>query len=98
MESLLNVSTDSIGLLVWLLWALIGAFCALCAYRFTGGKRSLLFDMIIAVVSATLGGYLSTQCLGETPMQLFLISVMAAVFSAGIMMWIVGTLITRFSK
>lgn len=94
----MSVSSESSGLLVWLVWILIGVFCALCASRFTGGRRTLWFDMIIAVVASTLGGFLSTQCLGETPMQLFLISILAAIFSAGIMMWIVGALISHFRK
>lgn len=95
---MLTVSSETIGFFVWLLWALIGVFCALLASRFTGGRRSLWFDIIIATVSAVLGGYLSTQFLGDTPIQLFLISIMSAVFSAGIMMWIVGALINHFRK
>lgn len=98
MGTLMSVSSESSGLLVWLVWILIGVFCALCASRFTGGRRTLWFDMIIAVVASTLGGFLSTQCLGETPMQLFLISILTAIFSAGIMMWIVGALISHFRK
>lgn len=98
MESLMYVGNESVGLLVWLVWILIGVFCALCASRFTGGRRSFWFDMVIAVVASVLGGFLSIQFLGETPMQLFLISIMAAVFSAGIMMWVVGMLISHFRK
>ncbi len=97
MDSMLSVSSEYIGFFVWLLWALIGVFCALVASRITG-RRSLLFDIIIATVAAVLGGYLSTQFLGNTPMQLFLISILAAAFSAGIMMWITGTLMIHFSK
>lgn len=95
---MLTVSSETIGFFVWLLWALIGVFCALVASRFTVGRRSLWFDIIIATVSAVIGGYLSTRFLGDTPMQLFLISIMSAVFSAGIMMWIVGGLINHFRK
>lgn len=95
---MLTVSSETIGFFVWLLWALIGVFCALLTSRFTGGRRSLWFDIIIATVSAVIGGYLSTRFLGDTPMQLFLISIMSAVFSAGIMMWIVGGLINHFRK
>lgn len=95
---MLTVSSETIGFFVWLLWALIGVLCALITSRFTGGRRSVWFDIIIAVVSAVLGGYLSTQFLGDTPTQLFLISILAAIFSAGIMMWIVGALINHFRK
>ncbi len=98
METLLHVSSQTVGLLVWFLWALIGVLCALLAARFTGGRRSLWFDIIIAVVAAVLGGYYSTRFLGDTPMQLFLISIMASAFSAGVMMWVVGVLTARYRK
>ncbi len=61
-------------------------------------RRSLWFDIIIGAVSAVIGGYLSTQYLGNTAMQHFLVSILAAVFSAALMMWVVGGLIAYFRK
>lgn len=86
------------GWLIWLVWVLIGALCAIIASRFPGGRRSLWFDIIIGAVSAVIGGYLSTQYLGNTAMQHFLVSILAAVFSAALMMWVVGGLIAYFRK
>ena len=98
METLMNVSPGEAGVLVWIVWALIGLFEALIAQRVIGGRRILMFDVIIGVVFAVLGGYCSTCSLGETPMQLFLISLLAAVFAGGIMLWIAGTLVQHFTK
>ena len=98
MTGMLTVSNEAIGLLIWLMWALIGVLCALVASRFTGGRRSVWFDIIIAAVASVLGGYLSVQFLGDTPMQLFLLSILAAVFSAAVVMWIVCSLYNYFSR
>lgn len=98
MNGLFTVSSEAIGVLVWLLWALIGVLCALFTSRFTGGRRSVWFDIIIAAVASGIGGYLSVQFLGDTPMQLFLISILAAVFSGAVAMLIVCALYNYFSR
>lgn len=98
MEALMNVAPGQAGILVWIVWFLIGLFEALIAQRVLGGRRIMLFDIIIGVVFAVLGGYFSICSLGETPMQLFLISILASIFSAGIMLWIVGALVAHFTK
>ena len=68
MHEYLVVGAEHSGLLVWLLWALIGVFAAMVASRMTQGRRILWFDIIIGLVASTLGGYLSTQFLGDTPL------------------------------
>ena len=98
METLMNIDHDFIGLLIWVVWALIGAFEALVMQRYMGGRRILWFDIIIGVVSAVIGGFLSTRFLGDTPLMLFLISILSAIFFSFIMLWIVGALVTFFRK
>lgn len=98
MNSLMNVSSGSTGLLVWLVWALIGVFGAFVAQRYTGGRRTLAFDIIIGGVAAVLGGWLSTQFLGDSAVQLFLLSVLSAVFFAAAALVLVGWLISHFSR
>ncbi len=97
MDTLMNLTPSHIGWLVWLVWVLIGVLGALWAQRLTG-KRTFLFDLIIAVVAAVLGGYLSTCFLGDTPVQLFLISILGAVFFAAAALWITGALMNHFRK
>ena len=86
------------GLLVWVLWGTIGVFEALVAQKCLGGRRMILLDIVVAVCAALLGGYGSVCCLGVPPLQMFLISVLAAVFFAGVALWIAGAILLHFSR
>ena len=46
-------------------------------------------------MSAILAGILSTNFIGDTPVQLFLISVMAAIFASALVLWIFGILLYK---
>ena len=94
METLFGISQNGIGMLVWLLWALIGAFEALLAARMPQ-KRNLVADLVTGVIAGVLGGYFSIHFAGDSPVQRFLISVMGAVFLAAAAMWIMGRLLRR---
>ena len=94
METLFEISQNGIGVLVWLLWALIGAFEALLAARMSQ-KRNLVADLVTGVIAGVFGGYFSIHFAGDSPVQRFLISVMGAVFLAAAAMWIMGRLLRR---
>ena len=94
METLFGISQNGIGMLVWLLWALIGAFEALLAARMSQ-KRNLVAGLVTGVIAGVLGGYFSIHFAGDSPVQRFLISVMGAVFLAAAAMWIMGRLLRR---
>ncbi len=94
METLFGISQNGIGVLVWLLWALIGAFEALLAARMSQ-KRNLVADLVTGVIAGVLGGYFSIHFAGDSPVQRFLISVVGAVFLAAAAMWIMGRLLRR---
>ena len=98
MSDLYVVSADKAGILIWVLWALIGAFEALFLSRTIGSRRMLLFDLIVGVVCAVLGGYSSTQFLGDTPTQMFLLSILLAVLGGAVGLWITGALFYHFSE
>ncbi|MBD5175441.1 MAG: hypothetical protein HDT06_06445 [Bacteroidales bacterium] len=98
MDALMNVGPGSAGVLVWVLWALIGVFEALVAQRTLGGRRVGSLDITVGIVAAVLGGYLSLCWLDQEPMQLFLISILAAIFAGGIALWLTGVLLVHFSK
>ena len=94
METLFGISQNGIGVLVWLLWALIGAFEALLAARMSQ-KRNLVADLVTGVIAGVFGGYFSIHFAGDSPVQRCLISVMGAVFLAAAAMWIMGRLLRR---
>lgn len=98
MDSLYGIAPGSAGLLIWLIWAAIGVAAALVAQRFMPLRQMLVFNIIIALVAACIGGYVSIQFVGATTMMLLFISILGAIFAAGIALWIVGSLTLHFSK
>ena len=98
MDEIANISPVHLGWIIWVVWALIGIFEALMANRLAGMRRALAFDIIIGIAAAVLGGFLSTRFLGDTPMQLFLVSVLGAVFFGAAVLWFAGWLMNHFRK
>ena len=92
METLASISPGHAGLLIWLVWGLIGLFEGLVASRVLGGRRILFMDIVVGRVAAVLGGILSTNFTGDTPVQLFLLSILAAIFFSALILWLVGAL------
>lgn len=97
MNELIAITPEKIGIFIWLTWAAVGVVGAFAAHYCTG-RRTFLFDLIIGVVSALLGGYFTTCFIGGGPVQLFLLSVLGAVFFAAVVLWITGALIAHFRK
>lgn len=97
MDTMIVITPEKVGLLIWLIWALIGVVAALVAQRLMPLRQMLAFNIIVGVVSACLGGFLSVQFVGGTTMMLFFISILGAVFGAGIILWIVAALTMHFS-
>lgn len=92
MDSLMNVSSSHIGLLIWILWALLGIFESLLTARLFEG-RNLAADIVAGLVGGVAGGYFSIDFIGDGPMQRFLISILGAVFLAAVLIWIVGLIL-----
>lgn len=97
MDSAIIISPEKIGWLIWIIWALIGVVAALFAQRMMPNSGMRTFNIIIAVVAAVIGGFLSIQYVGGTPLILLGVSILAAVFTAGIMLWIVAALTAHFT-
>lgn len=97
MSELIAITPERIGWLIWVVWGAIGVLAGIVSSRFVG-PRTVFFCIIIGVVAAVFGGYLSTCFLGGEAVQLFLLSVLGAVFGAGIVLWIVAALTSHFRK
>ncbi len=97
MDSMINISAGSAGWLIWLVWALIGVLGGLWYSRYTG-RGTALFNITIGVVAALIGGYLSINFLGDTPTQLFLLSLLGAAFFTAAALFIVAMLLKFFSN
>lgn len=94
MDALMNVGPGNIGLLIWVLWALIGLFEALLAMRMNYRRRAVV-DIIAGVAGGVAGGFFSIDFVGDGPVQRFLVSVLGAVFLAAALLWIAGALAQR---
>ena len=97
MSELIAITPERIGWLIWVVWGAIGVLAGIVSSRFVG-PRTVFFCIIIGVVAAVFGGYLSTCFLGGGAVPLFLLSVLGAVFGAGIVLWIVAALTSHFRK
>ena len=97
MSELIAITPERIGWLIWVVWGAIGVLAGIVSSRFVG-PRTVFFCIIRGVVAAVFGGYLSTCFLGGGAVQLFLLSVLGAVFGAGIVLWIVAALTSHFRK
>lgn len=94
MDTLMNVSSPQIGLIIWILWALIGVFEGLLVARVFAGRR-MAADIVAGIVGGVAGGYFSIDFVGDGPVQRFLVSVMGAVFAAAALIWICGAILRR---
>ncbi len=97
MNELIAITPERIGILIWVAWAAIGVAGAFISHYITG-RNTFLFDLIIGVVAALLGGFLTTCFIGGGPVQLFLLSLLGSVFFAAVALWITGALIAHFRK
>ena len=95
MDAIATISPGHADILIWTVWGLIGLFEGLVASRVLGRRRVVFIDVVIGIVSAILAGILSTNFIGDTPVQLFLISVMAAIFASALVLWIFGILLYK---
>ncbi|GFI13023.1 hypothetical protein IMSAGC008_00550 [Muribaculaceae bacterium] len=95
MDAIATISPGHAGILIWAVWGLIGLFEGLVASRVLGRRRVVFIDVVIGIVSAILAGILSTNFIGDTPVQLFLVSVMAAIFASALVLWIFGILLYK---
>lgn len=98
MDALMNIGPGSAGVLVWVLWALLGVFEALVAQRTLGGRRMLALDITVGVVASVIGGFLSLCWLDQAPIQMFLISILGAIFFGAAALWIAGAIYFHFTK
>ena len=78
-----------------LTWILVG--CAggvLCAVIF-GGRRLLVYDIVIGVLGAVAGGWGSAIAMGDSTQYLYIVSSLTALFVAAVALWLFNVLLAR---
>lgn len=93
----MDITGEGVGLAIWAVWILIGVFAGMVTARVTGpGTRA--FDVIIGIAGAVIGGYVTTCYIGSTPLQLFLVSLLGAIFFSAAALWIAASLMAHYRK
>ena len=77
-----------IGLWGWICWASVGLVAGLFTGRAMGGNRIMVIDILISLAGALFGGFGSALAIGFDTPQLFIISVLIALFVAGLSLWV----------
>ena len=79
-------------------WLVVGVLGGLVCAWIYGGKRLLVFDLIIGVLGAIAGGWGSVVAMGDTSQYLYIISILTALFVAALALWFFNILLTRTRK
>lgn len=92
---LLSMANSSVDNWTWAIWAMIGLVGAIFSDHIFRGRRIMVLDIILGVGGAMLGGYASVKAIGDDSPQLFILSVLVAVFVAWLLLWIAGMIVSR---
>ena len=77
------------------LWIVIGLVVAFVADSFAGGRRTLIYNLVIGLIGSIFGGYFSAEMVGEgTPGQ-FIISVLCSAFLSTAAVYIFNQMILK---
>lgn len=76
-------------------WIIVGIVGGLLAAMISGGKRLVVYDIIIGIVGAIAGGWGSAIVVGDSSQYQYVISVLTAVFVAALAMWLFNVLLLR---
>lgn len=78
----------------WLAWLAIGVVGGIICSMIYGGRRLLLYDLILGLAGAVVGGWGSALALGDNSRQTFIMSVLTSLFLAAAVLWVFNTLAT----
>lgn len=90
-----GISTLGLEWLSVVSWLAIGAVSAVITAMFAGGRRMLLYDITVGVVSAMAGGWGSVVMMGDNTRQMYIISCLTAVLFAGAALWVFNMMLMR---
>lgn len=76
-------------------WIIVGIVGGLLAAMISGGKRLVVYDIVIGIVGAIAGGWGSAIVVGDSSQYQYVISVLTAVFVAALAMWLFNVLLLR---
>lgn len=84
------MSLETLTLISWIATGIIGGL--LCA-MIRGGRRLVIYDVIIGIAGAIAGGWGSALVLGDDTAYLYIISVLTGLFVAALALWLFNILL-----
>ena len=98
MIELTSITVAGMEISSTIIWIAIGLVGGAMAAMIHGGRRLLLFDMLVGVVAALAGGWSSTLIMGDDTPQLFIMATLTAVFVAALCLLVYNWLVARASR
>lgn len=92
------MNMGDINVWAWVAWIVVGMAVGLMAGRALGGRRVVVIDMLVGIAGACLGGWASDLALGDDTPQLFIISVLVALFVSGGLLWLFDAVWQMFNR
>lgn len=83
---------ETLTILTWLATGLIGG--VICSLLY-GGRRMIVYDLIIGVLGAIAGGWASVIAMGDSTDYLYVISALCGLFTAALALWLFNVLVLR---
>lgn len=89
--------TDYVVLAV-ALWVAVGLVVACVADSLMGGRRTIVYDVILGLVASLFGGYFSSAMMGDATKGQLIVSVLCAAFLSGAAVYIFNRIILRENR
>ena len=80
------------------LWIVIGLIVAFVADSLAGGKRTLIYNVILGLAGSIFGGYFSSVMVGDATKGQFIISVLCSAFLSIATVYIFNWMIRKKGK
>lgn len=86
------------SLWAWSSWIIIGVVAGLMCGYVLPGRRIVVFDIIIGLLGAIIGGWSSALAIGDHTPQNFAIAALVALFVSGAALWIYNRVLLNIDK
>ena len=77
-------------ILTWILWIAAGIVCGLVAAGLGGGRRMLVYDLVVGIVLSILGGWCSAVFAGDAVKSQLIVSVLCSTLLSGLGVYILN--------
>lgn len=79
-------------------WVLTGIIGGVIAAVLGGGRRLIVYDIVIGILGCIAGGWGSAIVLGDNAQYLYIISVLTGLFVGALALWVFNALLRSATK